>query len=108
MFKCVCSLNAIVLLALLGMVGCGSGSSSIAPPVAVTPAAAPPVKAMLSDVAASGELGSGASMIREGLEALKATDSAKAEGLLKDLDALEGLSDPAAIKSKAKSMADSL
>jgi uncharacterized protein Yka (UPF0111/DUF47 family) len=62
----------------------------------------------LSDVAASGELGSAASSIRESLESLKATDAAKAEALLKELSELEGLADPGRIKAKARSMADKL
>jgi hypothetical protein len=74
----------------------------------VTPAAPPAVKQMLEGVAQSGELGSGAQSIREELEKLKASDASKAEGLLKDLDALEKLTDPNQIKSSAKAMADKL
>ena len=85
-----------------------AGCSSSLPTEQVTPPAPPAAKAQLSDVAASGELGSAASSIRESLEALKATDSAKAEELLKQLTELEGLADPAKIKAKAKAMADRL
>ena len=102
--------NAFVQFASFGLmaavIGCG-GAANI-PEESVTPPAPSPVKAMLSDVASSGELGSGASMIRDGLEAMKATDSAKAEALLKELTELEGLGDAAKIKAKAKEMADKL
>jgi hypothetical protein len=74
----------------------------------VTPPPPTPAKAMLTDVATSGELGSGAASIREALEALKKTDAAKGEELLKDLDDLEKTSNPAQIKAKAKAMADKL
>ncbi len=91
---------------LLLLAGCG-GVANI-PEEAVTPPATTPAKALLTDVAASGELGSGASMIREALEAMKATDAAKAEPMLKELTELESLSDPAKIKAKAKAMAAKL
>lgn len=97
--------NFFMSLSMIAIVGCGSANI---PDTAVTPPPAPPVKAMLDDVAKSGELGSGASLIREALEAMKATDAAKAEELLKEMTALEGLSDPAKIKAKAKAMSAKL
>ncbi|MFN9717499.1 MAG: hypothetical protein ACK58L_02330 [Planctomycetota bacterium] len=97
--------NLLMSLSLTAIVGCGAANI---PETAVTPPAAPPVKAMLDDVAKSGELGSGASLIREALEAMKATDAAKADELLKEMTALEGLNDPAKIKAKAKAMSDKL
>ncbi len=60
------------------------------------------------DVANSGELGSTASALRENLEAMKATDSVKADALLTELTELEGLSDPDEIKAKASAMAEQL
>ena len=101
------SKNFLIGLALVSLAGCGGGTANI-PEEAVTPPAAPAAKAMLTDVANSGELGSGASMIREALEAMKATDAAKVEPLLKEMTELEGMSDPAKIKAKAKAMADKL
>ena len=94
---------AVLLLA--AVTGCGGANI---PEVSVTPPPPSPVKAMLMDVANSGELGSGASMIRDGLEALNATDAAKASLLLEELTALEGLEDPDEIKAKAQAMADQL
>lgn len=91
-------------LTLALLAGCGNDVESV--PVEAPPP--PAAKALLTDVANSGELGSGASLIRDSLEQLKTTDPAKAEPLLKELDELEGMSDPAKIKAKAKSMADKL
>lgn len=88
------------------LVGCG-GSPSVTTE-AVTPPPPPAAKALLTDVAGSGELGSGAETIRQALEELKATDAAKAEGLLKELGEMEVMSDPNKIKAKAKAMADKL
>ena len=95
---------AVLLLA--AVTGCGGGANI--PEASVTPPPPSPVKAMLMDVANSGELGSGASLIREGLETMKATDPAKASVLLEELTALEGLEDPDEIKAKAQAMADQL
>lgn len=94
---------------LLGMtvLGCGGGTAHI-PETSVTPPPPTPAKQMLSDIAESGEVGSGASMIRDALEAMKSTDAAKAEELLSELTELEGMGDPNKIKAKAKSMADKL
>lgn len=98
-------LHVIALILICGLsAGCGTGAVS----EAVTPPPTPPAKALLGDVAASGELGSGAASIRDALTELKATDSAKADELLTELDQLETLSDPAKIKARAKAMADKL
>jgi len=81
------------------------GCSSEPPPVDVTP---PDdlslLKGGLQDIADSGELGSGVDAIPQLLESLKASDSAKGEELTADFAALQGLSDPAKIKAKAKAM----
>jgi hypothetical protein len=74
----------------------------------VTPAGPPPAKALLEEVAKTGELGSGAMEIRTSLEQLKATDSAKGTALLSDLDQLEKMSDPEQIKTKAREMSSKL
>jgi hypothetical protein len=91
---------------LCGMALCGCGGSI--PEEAVTPPPPTPAKQMLNDIANSGEVGSGASLIRDALEAMKATDAPKAEELLTELTELEGMTDPAKVKAKAKSMADKL
>lgn len=92
---------------LCGMTLCGCGGANI-PEESVTPPPPTPAKQMLMDIASSGEVGSGASMIRDALEAMKATDAPKAEELLKELTELEGMGDSAKIKAKAKAMADKL
>lgn len=74
----------------------------------VTPAGPPPAKAMLEEVAKTGELGSGAMEIRSSLETVKGADAAKGEALLKDMDELEKLGDPEQIKAKAAEMAGKL
>jgi|GEM_PF-1093692 len=93
------------LVLMAALTGCGGANI---PEVSVTPPAASPVKALLMDVANTGELGSGASLIRDGLEEMKATDPAKASVLLEELTVLEGLEDPAEIQAKAKAIADKL
>ena len=95
---------AVLLLA--AVTGCGGGANI--PEEKVKPLPPSPVKVMLMDVANSGELGSGASLIREGLETMKATDPAKASVLLEELTVLEGLDGPEEIKAKAKAIADEL
>lgn len=97
--------TTLSLLLVAGTIGCGAASL---PETAVTPTPPPPVKAILMDVANSGELGSTASTLRENLEAMKATDSAKAESLLNELTELEALEDPDEIKAKASAMAEQL
>ena len=99
--------SQLLLVALaLAVAGCGDAESvTVDPPADATP----PLKAILTDIAASGQpLGSGAETVRTEIEALKATDAAKGDELLKDLAELEQLQDPAAIKAKAQAMADKL
>lgn len=108
--KGIFSLSLVVALGAISVltVGCGGGSN-VPPPQSVTPPAAPPAaKQMLLNVAESGELGSGEMSIREDLTKLKATDAAKADSLLQDLDQLKAATDPEQIKSMAKAMADKL
>jgi len=72
-----------------------------------TPSAAN-AKGMLEEVAETGELGSGAMLLRESLEQIQQSDATKGDPLVADMDALEGLTDPEAVKAKAKEMADKL
>lgn len=95
-------------LCLVSAAGCGSGTVKVTSE-SVTPPAAPAARELLEGVAESGaELGSSAMSIREELEKLKATDEAKATELLNDLTQLEGMTDAAQIKQKAKEMAGKL
>jgi hypothetical protein len=94
-------IRILVLVCAFAVVGCTSESQSVTPPPA--PTASQSAKAALQDIAASGELGSATMGLRESLEGF---DEGKA--LLPDLDALEAMSDAAAIKAKAKEMAGKL
>lgn len=90
----------------VSVIGCGG--SDIPKPVAVTPAAPPALKAMIESVASSGELGSGADALKTELDNLAKTDEAKAKTLLADLEKMQKLSDPEAVKALAKQMAGKL
>ncbi len=99
-------LTAGVLAVSLCLTGCGGPRDpSTAANVTAPPA---PAKALLEEVASSGQLGSGAETIRQALEGMKATDAAKAEELLKELAVLEKTTGAAKIKEKAKAMAAKL
>ena len=96
----------LVFLAALLMsvaLGCNSGPES----VDVTPPASPG-KAVLEDIANTGEISSGIMELDTVVADVKAKDPAKGEKLAKELDELKSLRDPAQIKAKAKSMADQL
>ena len=99
-------LRFLLLLAAVAMVGCTDGRV-VVPGEAAVPTSSE-AKTTLEEIAESGEVSSAAMTVREALEELKETDSAKADGLLSDLDELESMSDPEAIKAKAKEMADKL
>jgi hypothetical protein len=94
-----------VICASVSFVGCSGTVSDNPVEVQETQT---PVKTMLEDVAKTGELGSGAMEIRDALEQMKASGDAKADELLSDLDELERMATPAAIKTKAQQMADKL
>jgi hypothetical protein len=91
----------------LVLMGFAAGCSNETAPVTVTPGP-PPVKAMLEDVAKTGELGSGMMEVESALNDMKATDPAKADKLLKEFAELQQASGPDEIKAKAKAMADQL
>jgi len=101
-------LRIMTLLAVAVLVGCGSDIKS----VPVQPAAAPPAvqsaKAILTDFANTGEVGSSVESLRQDLEQIKQSDAAKGEALLSDLNALEKETDSGRIKAKAKEMTDKL
>ncbi|MEN6495028.1 MAG: hypothetical protein ABFD16_12185 [Thermoguttaceae bacterium] len=95
--------RCLVVLGLSVVLGCGSGErvQSVEPPKNQS-------KTVLESVAQTGILNSGIMVVKEELEQMKATDAAKAEGLLKDLDQLEKMKGAAQIKTKAKEMAAKL
>ena len=101
----------LVLTLTLPFIGCGqaevkieSKSSNEANKVSGKDA----MKARLSEIASSGSGGSAVSGLREGLADLKKDDAALADQLLKDLDRLEKLQDPAEIKAAAGQMVDKI
>jgi hypothetical protein len=100
-------LRGLILVVAVAMVGCeGEKAVKVQPSVAPTGTAA--AKAVLQEIAQSGQLGSGVMQLREGLEQLKQTDAAKGDALLADLKELEATSDPEQVKAKAQAMADKL
>ncbi len=90
-----------MLLVVVAIVGCQAdeGEKVTAP----TTSAAEDAKTALNEVAETGQMGSGMMAVRESLEA-----SEEGKALLPELDALEALTDEAAIKAKAKEIADKL
>ncbi len=98
-------LRMLLLCTVVAMLGCGSGPGSDSE--AVTPPTVQPAdqaKAVLENVAQTGELGSGIGELRPLFEQIKATDAAKGDALLSDLTALESSTSPDAAKAKAKEM----
>jgi hypothetical protein len=98
----------MLVISVLALVGCGGGDK----PIDVTPPTATPAaqnaKLTLEEIATTGQMGSGMMLLRENIEEIKRTDEAKGAPLLSELDALEKETDAAAIKAKAKAMADKL
>ena len=83
------------------VLGCSPGSVSVEQPDD-SPAEA--VKRELETAAESGVLGSEMISIQENLEKMRGTDPAKADELLADLEQLQSMTDPAAVKAKASEM----
>lgn len=86
--------------------GCSGGGATTEDPNIAPPAV--PMKAMMEQIAESGEIGGSGMNFSEELEKLKAADPAKAAKVEKDLEELIKLMDPEAIKAKAKQIASSL
>jgi len=103
--KLVCGFCLICIS--VSAIGCGG--SDIPKPVSVTPPTTPPaLKSMIEDLAASGQLGSGADALKTELSNLAKTDEAKSKKLMTDFEKLQKLSDPEAVKALAKEMAGKL
>ena len=96
-------LRTVIVLGIGALVGCGGSGG-----VAVKAPGFEQVKPTLEGYARSGQLDSGFSIVREQVQKLKQNDAAKAEQLLKELDELQALRDPASIKTKAKKIVDQL
>ncbi len=93
-------LRCLLLLSVVAVIGCAESGPT---PTQNAMPASDQAKSALQSVADTGQVDSGLVIVRDQLESMKATDSAKAEELLKDLDELEKLSGDAA-KKKATEM----
>jgi len=99
---------AIVVVSLsLAVSGCGGGpvDEKIAVPVSAIEAN---LRKALEGFEKSGELSSGIGSLETDINGIRASDSAKAETLLKLFRELQGLKKPADIKAKAKEMISKL
>jgi hypothetical protein len=96
---------AAMLTAVCG--GCGSATTTPTS-VSVTPAAPPPLKALLEGLAQSGEIGSGQQAFMDQFAALEKSDAAKAEAIKADFDKLMSSTNPAETKKLAAELAAKL
>jgi hypothetical protein len=97
----------IALLLAAFVVGCGSDANDAE--ITVTPSPATDnIRAVLTDLAATGQMNSGVGSLSADIGALRDTDPAKADALQKDYDALTTLQNPAQIQAKAKEMLSKL
>jgi outer membrane murein-binding lipoprotein Lpp len=95
-----------VILCLALLAGCGSVSDQ--PKTVTPPAATESIKAVLNDLAQTGQMSSGVMTLETEIEKLRATDAAKADALKQGYDQLKGLNNPALIQAKAKEMLSKL
>lgn len=98
----------LTLLLVAVFLGCGSDIKSVPITPAAAPSAVQSAKAILTDLANTGEKGSAMETLRQNLEQIKQTDAAKGDALLGDLKALEAETNADQIKAKAQAMADQL
>jgi hypothetical protein len=82
-------------------IGCGPRVIKVEQPK-LTPVDS--IKAYLEAIAGTGRMGSEVDLLEEGIQKLKGTDAAKGDALLKDLQQLKSLTDPARVTAKAKEM----
>lgn len=95
--------RAFGLLLVLVLAGCGGASGPSADATAAT------AKAVLTGIAQSGEpLGKEREELQKVFEQLKATDAAKGENLLRQLEELASLNKAPQIRAKAAAMAAQL
>jgi len=87
------------------VIGC---SGREAPVRMVDPPGPRIMKAALEEIAVTGKLGDSIKVVKEQLESMGEGNTKLAQTLQPDFDQLIALTDPAAIKAKAKAMADKL
>ncbi|MEI8021324.1 MAG: hypothetical protein WCH39_24160 [Schlesneria sp.] len=92
------------------LIGCGGGTGPVVPTKSSDAAqkltGIDQIKERLKMIAETGAGGSSVSGMRAGLEELKATNATLAADLIKDMEALEKLQDPAKVKALAFKMLD--
>lgn len=96
----------LLLLALVVLVGCSPGPQVTGTAQEVTPEET--VKTQLVQLSETGQIGSEIGLMMQALEEMKATDSAKAEALLTDANAMMSASGPDAVKALAEKMLEKL
>lgn len=99
----------VLLLGVVVVLGCGSGAPK--PPSAEEEADTlkQDMTMVLEDIAKTGDLEEAGPDLRLMVEeGLRESDSAKADSISKELDALEALTSPAQIKAKAKEIISKL
>lgn len=97
----------IVVLLAAFLVGC-SGDPNSEEITVTRPPATENIKAVLTDLAATGQKSSGLMTLSSEIESLRSTDAAKADVLKRGYDELTTLSAPAQIQAKAKEMLSQL
>ena len=102
--------SGFIAFGLCVVVGCGGAEVKLDPAASASPVVAgkDQIKQRLQAIIDSGSGGSAVGGVREALLELKKTEGPLADGLLKDLDALEKLQDPNQIKGMAQKMSDKL
>jgi hypothetical protein len=97
----------VFTMILMALSGCDSGASTDVPPASAAPPPSP-MKVVLEQIAETGEIGGSGMNFVDEMAKLKAADPAKAGKIEKDLEELIKLTDPTAIKAKAKQIAAEL
>jgi hypothetical protein len=95
------------LILLASVVGCGPDPND-EETVVTPPAATERIKAVLTDLAATGQMNSGIATLSAEINALRESDPAKADALQKGYEELSTLNNPAQIQAKAKEMLSKL
>ena len=98
-------IRLMLLVALVAVIGC---SNAPAPEKVQAPPQIDMIKTALQGMADSGEAGSGVMQLETLVSELRAKDADKAAALEPGVEELKKLTDPAAIKAKAKEMLEKI
>jgi hypothetical protein len=93
----------LIALLLSSIVGCGAVTDD-QPKTVTPPSSTEAIKAVLNDLAQTGQMSSGVMTLETEIEKLRPTDAAKADKLKQDYEQLKTLNNPAQIQAKAKEM----